>query len=133
MKGRGCQHESSILTRDSPAKFRFSGEHSRMSEFVSVAKVSDLVPGKSKAVEIGGQQVALFNVDGKFYALANRCPHRGGPLAEGFLHGGPKVECPWHGWMFNLETGVSDINPQICQPVYEVRVEGGDVQLKLKR
>ena len=48
--------------------------------------------------------VALFNVDGRFHAVSNRCPHRGGPLGQGFVDGA-EVSCPWHNWTFDVTTG----------------------------
>jgi nitrite reductase/ring-hydroxylating ferredoxin subunit len=56
-----------------------------MSEFVPVMAVADLPPGTAAEVTVDGQVVALFNVDGAFHALAGRCPHRGGPLGQGFV------------------------------------------------
>ena len=58
-----------------------------MPNFVKVANKSELNPGENKVVEVNGEQVALFNVDGQFFAINNTCRHRGGPLGEGFLEG----------------------------------------------
>ena len=55
-------------------------------------------------MEVNGIWIALFNVDGTFYAMDNSCPHAGGPLGEGKVNGGI-VECPWHGWRFDIRTG----------------------------
>jgi len=84
-----------------------------MSEFVNVATVEEIPPGTGRTVEVQGVWIALFNVDGSFYALDNTCPHAGGPLGEGCLDG-HIVECPWHGWRFNA-----------------VRIEGNQVQVAL--
>ncbi|MBI2647464.1 Rieske 2Fe-2S domain-containing protein [Candidatus Woesearchaeota archaeon] len=56
-----------------------------MSNLIRVASTSDLKPGENKVVNVNGVDIALFNVDGQFFALNNTCPHRGGPLGEGFL------------------------------------------------
>ena len=56
-----------------------------MANFTRVAGTSDLKPGENKVVNVNGIDVALFNVDGQFFAISNTCLHRGGPLGEGFL------------------------------------------------
>ena len=55
-------------------------------------------------VEAGGQRIAIFNLGGKYYAIEDRCSHRGGPLSEGML-AEDEVICPWHGSRFNAKTG----------------------------
>ncbi|HWP84262.1 MAG TPA: non-heme iron oxygenase ferredoxin subunit [Terriglobia bacterium] len=101
-----------------------------MPEFVKVAAVSDLPPGKVAQVAIGDRTIALCNVDGTFYALDNVCIHRGGPLGEGYLEG-DKLECPWHAWQFNVKTGCLTANPREKVPTFEVKVEGSDVLVAL--
>ncbi len=66
-----------------------------MADFVKVATLSDLPPGTAKAVEVGGNSFALYNVGGTVYATTNTCPHRGGPLGEGELNESV-ITCPWH-------------------------------------
>ena len=97
-----------------------------MATFVKVAEVSDLPPGTGRCVEAGGKQLALFNVDGAFYAIDNTCLHRGGPLGEGELEG-PIVTCPWHGWQYDVTTGVNTMDDSQRVARYEVKVEGGAV------
>ncbi|MBI2653465.1 non-heme iron oxygenase ferredoxin subunit [Candidatus Woesearchaeota archaeon] len=97
-----------------------------MSNFVRVANISDLKPGDNKIVNVNGTDVALFNVDGEFFAINNTCLHRGGPLGEGFLDN-DVVTCPWHGWRFNVKTGVSPVVPTAKVATYQVKVEGSDV------
>ena len=101
-----------------------------MSRLVTIAKTTDLAPGACLAIESDGFGVALFNVDGVIYALENTCPHAGGPLGEGTLHG-EIVECPWHGWRFNVRTGERPENPDFKVPCYEVAVEGNDIRVRL--
>ena len=101
-----------------------------MANFVRVAATSDLQPGQGKVVDAGGRQIALFNVAGTFYAIDNTCLHLGGPLGEGFLEG-DTVICPWHGWTYNVTTGVCPINPNVAVKTYPVRVEGPEVQVGL--
>ena len=101
-----------------------------MPNFIKVASVSDLKPGENKVVEANGEQVALFNVDGEFFAIGNTCLHRGGPLGEGYLEG-DVVTCPWHGWRFNVKTGANAMMPTAKVLTYKVKVEGNDVFIAL--
>lgn len=98
-----------------------------------VCPVSELPPGQRKIVEIGGRSIGVFRLgDGRFFALRNRCPHRGAPLCEGRTTGlltadapyrptlqrdGEILRCPWHGWEFDLTTGRSVFMPE------EIRVK----------
>ena len=70
-----------------------------MGQFIKVAQKGDIPPGKCVSVEVNGQRVALFNVDGAYYAIGDTCTHRGGPLSEGDLDV-KVVTCPWHGATF---------------------------------
>ena len=103
-----------------------------MPEYVKVAQASELEPNRGKLVEVQGKKFALFNVDGKFYAIDNTCTHRGGPLSEGELKG-DEVTCPWHGSRFNVKTG-SVLTPPARQGVktFPVRVTGDDVEVEIE-
>src|SRR3989338_11380203 len=101
-----------------------------MADFVAVAKANDLKPGENKAIEFNGREIALFNVDEKFYAIDNTCAHRGGPLGDGICDGNI-VTCPWHGWKYDVTTGISPVNAQVKVASYEVKVEGDEVKIKL--
>ena len=98
--------------------------------FVEVAKVSGLKPGSSKVVNVSGKELALFNVDGQFFVTDNACVHRNGPLGEGTLDG-DVVTCPWHGWRYNVRTGVSPVNPAAKVQPYKVKVEGDKVLVEV--
>ena len=103
-----------------------------MSDFVKVANTSDLPPGQATVVEISGRTIAVFNVDGQFYALDNTCAHRGGPLGEGFVdRNNLTVQCPWHGWLYSLATGASPIDAMAKVEKFDVKVEEGDVKVTL--
>lgn len=97
-----------------------------MAEFVKVASTQDVSEGEGIIVEVNGTEVALFNVGGEFYALNNICRHAGGPLGDGFLEG-EIVTCPWHGWTYNVKTGISLISPSVAVKTYQVKVEGSDI------
>jgi 3-phenylpropionate/trans-cinnamate dioxygenase ferredoxin subunit len=105
--------------------------------FVKVAETSEITPGQIKAVRVGEKEVLIANVDGVYYAMGNRCTHRGGELAKGTLEGSV-VTCPRHKSKFDVKTGkvisgpkVPLIHPKIKdEPVYAVKVEGKDVLLE---
>jgi nitrite reductase/ring-hydroxylating ferredoxin subunit len=101
-----------------------------MSKFITVAKTQDVPPGTGQTVEVRGVWIALFNVDGSFFAVDNTCPHAGGPIGEGSLSG-DVVTCPWHGWQFNFRTGERLRNPNFAVACCPVRVEGEQIQIAL--
>ena len=105
----------------------------------AVATVDEIPPSGRKLVEIAGRSIGIFNVDGEFFALRNRCPHEGGPLCAGTLCGlvlserpgeyhysraGQILRCPWHGWEFDIRTGQSWFDPRnVRVRRYEVTLE----------
>ena len=97
-----------------------------MAEFKRVATKSDLAAGSGMALDLSGKRLAIFNVDGDYCAIDDTCLHKGGPLGEGMLLDGI-VTCPWHGWEYDVKTGVCQTNPQMKVTAYEVRVEGDDI------
>jgi nitrite reductase/ring-hydroxylating ferredoxin subunit len=97
--------------------------------FTKVAQVSDVPQGKAKQISVNGKTVALFNVNGNFFAIDNECPHRGGPLAEGEVDAA-KVTCPWHGAAFDVTSGACLAPPaRTGVTTYKVQVVGQDVQV----
>lgn len=99
----------------------------RVEEFVSVCKVGEVPAGESKLVVVNGEQIALYNVDGTFYALSNRCSHARGPLVDGEVGDGT-VTCPWHSAQFDLKTGAALCAPARGPvPAYQVKIEGDTV------
>ena len=100
-----------------------------MSELIKVATLSELPPGTCCQVDVEGQAVAVFNVDGVIHAIGGTCTHRGGPLGEGELDG-TVVECPWHGAQFDVTTG-QVVGPPAAQsvPAYTVLVQGEDIKV----
>lgn len=87
-------------------------------------------PGTVKEVEAAGVAVCLANVEGRLSVLDNVCPHRQGPLGQGWIEGNAVV-CPWHAWAFDVSTGYAQ--PPECAhvKVFPLRVEGGDVLVDL--
>jgi nitrite reductase/ring-hydroxylating ferredoxin subunit len=117
----------------------------RTSKFI-VAKTSDIAVNDRLIVEVAGREIGIYNVDGQFYAMLNRCPHLGGPLCRGGVvtevfasePGAVKgnqskvfVTCPWHNWEFDIRTGQSYWNPiGLRARNYRVSVEHGDAVLR---
>jgi nitrite reductase (NADH) small subunit len=94
------------------------------------AEASSLPPGQGRTVHVSGREFALYNVDGVFYAIDDRCPHRGGPLGAGMLVG-ERVFCPLHGWDFDLKTGACSSNPDRPVRTFLTRVVDGEVEIGL--
>jgi nitrite reductase/ring-hydroxylating ferredoxin subunit len=106
-----------------------------------VAAVGDIPPGTRKLTQVNGRAIVVFNLGGEFFALNNRCPHRGGNLHQGIQTGlvqskepgrydysrrGEMVKCPWHGWEFDIRTGQSWCDPsRIRLRHYPVSVQSG--------
>src|SRR3954451_15820067 len=136
---RGCDRP--------PRRLALTWSHDRlkgnvwiMSKHV-VATVGEIPPGQRKLVTVRGRQIAVFNLDGEFFGLFNRCPHQGGPMCEGILTGliesdepgeyrysrkGEVLRCPWHGWELDGRTGQSSCEPERIQVrSYPVEVAEG--------
>lgn len=106
-----------------------------------VAALGEIPPGGRKLVSLNGRAIVVFNLSGEFFALGNRCPHKGGSLCEGRLTGlvestepgeyrfsrqGEIIRCPWHSWEFDIRTGKSWCDPsRIRTRNYAVSVEPG--------
>jgi nitrite reductase/ring-hydroxylating ferredoxin subunit len=100
--------------------------------YVNVGRVADFPEGTMKKVVLGGEDVLVTYLGGKFYAISNSCTHRGGPLNEGELEDG-KVVCPWHGGEFDVMTGKVVTPPPMKDAAsFDVRVDGTNVLLKRK-
>jgi nitrite reductase (NADH) small subunit len=99
-----------------------------MANYVKVASVSQVAPGSGIVASVNDKEVAVFNVDGTFYAIDNVCKHRGGPLGEGELDG-DTVTCPWHAWQYNVKTGMCLTKEGITMDCYDVRVVNEDIEI----
>ena len=110
--------------------------------YTKVADADELEPGKGMGVEVDGIEIALFNVDGEYHALSNRCPHQRAPLCKvgekkingekcwnenrGGFTDAPAVTCPWHLWEISLETGEHETSGKQIG-VFDVKVEDDEV------
>ena len=97
-----------------------------MKGFTRVARVDEIPAGGAKVVDVNSREIAVFNVNGTFYAIYNVCPHQGGPLGEGTLKG-HVVSCPWHDLAFDVRTGLAADGGGNCVGSYEVKVKDGTV------
>jgi nitrite reductase (NADH) small subunit/3-phenylpropionate/trans-cinnamate dioxygenase ferredoxin subunit len=97
--------------------------------FVKVGRASDFREGRGRAVKVDGVAVAVFRVGDRLFALKDACPHMGASLADGKPEG-MQLECHWHHWRFDLETGRCQEREWAAADRYEVRVDGGEVWLK---
>ena len=77
---------------------------SEKKRWVCITEAENIPLREGRSVHIAGHDIAIFNLGGRFLAVENRCPHKGGPLAEGIVSG-TNVVCPLHAWKVNLETG----------------------------
>jgi nitrite reductase (NADH) small subunit len=99
-------------------------------QLVTVARAEDVSPGGARVVKAGDHELALYNVDGEFYATKGQCLHLKGPLGDGDLDG-PVITCPWHGWQYDVRTGENEFDRAIQLETFEVVVEDGDVKVVL--
>ena len=102
-----------------------------MAEFITVATTDEIQPGDRVVFEIKRHWIAVFNVDGKYYAVEDLCTHDYGTLADGYLDG-YEIGCYRHGARFDIRDGSVKMGPAIRPvPFYPVRVEGNEVQIEL--
>lgn len=100
-------------------------------EYIAVATVAELPNGARKIIEVDGKPIAVFNIAGTLYAIADVCSHDDGPVAEGDLYG-YEIECPRHGARFDVRTGKVLSFPAIVDiPAYPVKVEDDEVLVGL--
>jgi nitrite reductase/ring-hydroxylating ferredoxin subunit len=100
-------------------------------QLVTVARAEDVPPGSARVVKAGDdRELALYNVDGEFYATQGQCLHLKGPLGDGELEEAV-ITCPWHGWQYDVRTGENEFDRAIQLETFEVVVEDGDVKVVL--
>ena len=93
---------------------------------IKVAKFSEIPEGGSKLVIVNDIPIALFNIKGKIHAWDNRCPHRGGSLADGNISN-KIIQCKFHLWEFDVETACSVANPKIKVKLFSVEIKDGNI------
>ncbi len=99
-------------------------------EFHTVARAGEIPEGEGRAFVVQGRLIAVFHVDGQYFAIDDTCPHAGASLAGGRLEG-RVVYCPWHAWRFSIEDGLWMDNPRsnLRTGCYAVRVVGDEIQV----
>ncbi len=101
-------------------------------DYVAIGPADEVTNGQRRIVEIDGQAIAVFNIGGTFYAIADVCSHDDGPVAEGDMAGDYEIECPRHGARFDVRSGKVLSFPAIVDiPAYPVRVENGELLVGL--
>ena len=101
-------------------------------ETLTFGGADELRPGACARLELpDGNELAVYNVGGEFYATENFCPHRGAPLADGVLSG-HIVECGWHGWQFDVRTGECLTVTEKLK-TYRVRTEEGVLKVEIRK
>ena len=97
-----------------------------------IARCGDIPLREGRAVKVGIHEIAIFNLGDRFLAVDNRCPHKGGPLADGIVSG-TAVVCPLHARKISLETGggVKSASASSCVATFRTRVEHGVIFLEL--
>jgi len=101
-----------------------------MTEFTTVAKIGSIPADRGEAFAVNGRMVAVFFVDGKYFAMDDICPHMGASLGSGEVVQGV-VSCPWHGWRFRVCDGTWCDNPKLSVDTFELRIVGDEIQVKV--
>ena len=98
--------------------------------WVDICDASAIEPGMAGTVPVeGADEIAIFHtIGGEFYAIINKCPHKGGPLSQGIVHG-DSVSCPLHNWRISLKTGEALGEDRGCTPTIPLKVEEGRIWL----
>jgi nitrite reductase (NADH) small subunit len=101
------------------------------SMFTKLTTQAELPPAnEAKEFACGDKMICVANVNGTITAMDNVCLHRGGPLGQGVIEKG-KVVCPWHGWVWDPQTGQAAHNPSAKLAVYPLKMENGDVLIEI--
>jgi len=99
--------------------------------WINVGKLEDIPRLGARIVETADGNIALFRTaDDEVFALRDRCPHKGGPLSQGIVHG-KRVACPLHDWKIHLDTGEAVAPDEGCAARFPVRIEEQNILLSL--
>jgi len=98
-------------------------------KWTDVAESASIVEGSAIEVVFNGNVLAIFRDRGQLFAIDAMCAHQGGPLADGTVANGC-VTCPWHGWQYELESGIQTVNRQPLQKTFPVREVDGRVEVQ---
>ncbi|MBA3271140.1 MAG: Rieske 2Fe-2S domain-containing protein [Acidobacteria bacterium] len=101
-----------------------------MSDFVAVGNIADFPQGAGRFALVSGRHVAIFRLDDGFFAIDNLCLHQAGPLCDGPVEG-HVVTCPWHGWSYDIRSGILVQDGGVGVSRHNTRVVGDVVQVQL--
>ena len=102
-----------------------------MNNWLNVCTLEDIPRLGARVVQHGDLNIAVFrNADDEVFAVEDRCPHKGGPLSQGIVHG-RKVTCPLHGWNIGLDSGCAVAPDEGCAREFPIKLEGNRVWLDL--
>jgi nitrite reductase (NADH) small subunit len=116
-----------------------------MKEF-SVGPADEIPPGRRKLVVLEGREIGVFNIDGRFIAVLNVCPHQGAPVCRGVLGGttlpspagvyewgaeGRILRCPWHGWEFEMESGRTLFESKLQLKTFAVEIREAELFVRI--
>ncbi len=108
-----------------------SSSAEQQTDWIEVGSINDIPRQGARVVERAEGNIAIFRtVDDKIFALRDKCPHKGGQLSQGIVHGN-RVACPLHDWKFQLESGEAVAPDEGCAASYPVRLDGDTVFLSL--
>ncbi|WP_439541328.1 nitrite reductase small subunit NirD [Hyphomicrobium sp.] len=97
--------------------------------WVSIGQIADIPQRGARCIETPAGKVAVFRTgDDRVFAIDDRCPHKGGPLSQGIVHGA-SVTCPLHNWVISLETGKAQGADEGCVRTIPLKVEGGQIYI----
>lgn len=103
----------------------------QQSDWVEVGNVNDIPRQGARVVKRSEGDIAVFRtLDDEIFALRDKCPHKGGPLSQGIVHGN-RVACPLHDWKFHLESGEAVAPDEGCAASFPVKLEGEKIYLSL--
>lgn len=104
-----------------------------MTYWIDIAALEDVLRRGARTIRSHAGCVAVFRTfDDQVFALDDRCPHKGGPLSDGIVHG-HAVTCPLHAWVFDLSTGLAQGADEGAVATYPARVEGGRILIDAER
>ena len=100
-----------------------------MSEWIEVGTIEDIPKLGARVVKTASGDIGVFRTaDDEVFALQDECPHEGGPLSQGIIHG-KKVTCPMHNWNIELDSGEAVAPDEGCAASYPIKVEAGKIFL----
>lgn len=96
---------------------------------IEIANIDEFKTTNSKIIIHDGTPIAIFKIENEFFAIDNRCPHRGASLGDGKLTGNV-ISCPWHSWKFSIKSGIAIENSNCSVKTFSVFIENDIVKLK---